>query len=83
MANERNISALIQALRGSPGLPIGIPLEALARRLAEAGVLVPAALTDEQAVAIGADAAGTVPTERAEIALCVREGLEQIAKGER
>jgi hypothetical protein len=83
MANERNIAALIQALRGSPGLPVGIPLEALARHLAEGGVLVPAALTDDQAVAIGADAAGTLPTERTEIALCVRQGLEQIAKGER
>jgi hypothetical protein len=83
MANKRNIAALVQALRGSPGLPAGIPLEALADHLAEAGVLVPAALTDDQAVAIGADAAGTLPTERTEIALCVREGLEQIAKGAR
>jgi hypothetical protein len=83
MANKRNIAALIQALRGSPGLPIGIPLEALAQHLAEAGVLVPAALTDDQAVAIGADASGTLPAERTEIALCVRQGLEQIAKGER
>jgi hypothetical protein len=45
--------------------------------------LVPAALTDDQAVAIGADANGTLPAERTEIALCVRQGLEQIAKGER
>jgi hypothetical protein len=83
MVNERNVTALIQALRGSPGLPAGMPLEVLARHLADAGVLVPAALTDDQAVSIGADAAGAVPTEGAEIALCVRQGLEQIAKGER
>jgi hypothetical protein len=83
MINERNVAALVQALRGSPGFPVGIPLEVLARHLADAGVLVPAALTDDQAVSIGADAAGTVPTESSEIALCVREGLEQIAKGER
>jgi hypothetical protein len=41
MANKRNIAALIQALRGSPGLPVGIPLEALARHLADAEVLAP------------------------------------------
>ena len=83
MLNERNVAALIQALRGSPGLPAGISLEVLARHLADAGVLVPAALTDDQAVSIGADAAGTVPTESSEIALCVREGLQQIARGGR
>jgi hypothetical protein len=83
MANARNISALVQALRGAPGLPIGIPLEAIARHLADAGVIVPSALTDDEAVKIGADAAGSVPAERSEIALCVRQGLEQIAKGGR
>jgi hypothetical protein len=83
MPNERNLTALVQALRGSPGLPVGVPLEELARHLAERGVLVPAALTDDQAVAIGADAAGAIPTDRSEIALCVRQGLEQIARGER
>jgi hypothetical protein len=83
MANARNLSALVQALRGAPGLPIGIPLEAIARHLADAGVIVPSALTDDEAVKIGADAAGTVPAERSEIAHCVRQGLEQTAKGER
>jgi len=78
--NSRNISALVQALRGAPGLA-GIPLEALAHHLSEQGVLVPAALTDDEAVKIGADAVGNVPTEPAEIALCVREGLERIARG--
>jgi len=43
----------------------------------------PAALTDDQAVKLGADAAGSIPTEPAEIAQCVREGLENIARGER
>jgi hypothetical protein len=47
------------------------------------GVLVPATLTVDQAVKIGADAVGSIPRDPAEIALCVREGLEQIAKGER
>jgi hypothetical protein len=83
MTNERNLAALIQALRGSPGLPVGAPLEEVARHLAERGVIVPAALTDDQAVSIGADAAGGVPTDRTEIALCVRQGLERIARGER
>lgn len=78
--NDRNLTALVQALRGAPGVA-GIPLEALARYLAKQGVLVPAALTDDEAVKIGADAAGNIPTEPAEIALCVRQGLERIARG--
>jgi hypothetical protein len=81
MFNEQNLAALVQALGGAPGLPAGIPLEALARHLAEQGVLVPAALTDDEAVKLGADAVGNVPTDPAEIALCVREGLERIARG--
>jgi hypothetical protein len=48
--------------------------------IASAGVLVPAALTDDAAVRIGADAAGNVPTDRAEIGLCVRQNLERIAR---
>jgi hypothetical protein len=83
MSNDRNISALIQVLRTTPGLPTGIPLETIAGHLASAGVLFPAALTDDEAVKIGADAAGSVPTEPGEIALCVREGLERIARGDR
>jgi hypothetical protein len=82
MTNERNISAFIKRCVGVLA-PVGIPLEALAHHFAEAGVLVPGALTDDQAVAIAADAAGSVATERTEIALCVREGLERIAKGGR
>jgi hypothetical protein len=78
--NHRNVAALMQALRGSPGLPVGVPLEAVARHLTQQGVIVPAALTDDQAVKIGADAVGNVPTDPAEIALCVRQGLERIAK---
>ena len=79
--NSRNVLALGEALRGAPGVT-GIPLEALARHLAQRGVLVPAALTDDEAVKIGADAAGNIPTEPGEIALCVREGLERIARGD-
>jgi hypothetical protein len=82
MSNDRNISALVQVLRGAPGLPAGIPLEALAQHLAAAGVLYPAALTDDQAVKLGADAVGSIPAEPTEIALCVREGLEKIARGD-
>jgi hypothetical protein len=80
--NDRNISALVQVLRGAPGLPAGIPLETLAEHLAAAGVLYPAALTDHQAAKLGADAVGSLPTEPTEIALYVREGLEKIARGE-
>jgi len=83
MSNDRNLTALVQALRSAPGLPAGVPLESLAAHLASQGVLVPAALTDDEAVKIGADAVGNVPTEPAEIALCVREGLERVARGQR
>jgi hypothetical protein len=79
--NVRNVSALVQVLRGAPGLPAGIPLEALAEHLAAAGVLYPATLTDDQAVKLGADAVGDIPTDPTEIALCVWEGLERIARG--
>jgi hypothetical protein len=50
--------------------------------IASAGVLVPAALTAAAAVRIGADAAGNVRTDRAEIGLCVRQNVERIAKCE-
>jgi hypothetical protein len=45
-------------------------------------VLYSAALTDDQAVKIGANAVGSIPIDASEIALCVREGLERIARGE-
>jgi len=82
MANDRNISALVQVLRGAPALPTGVALEALARHLAASGVLYPAALTDDQAVKLGADAVGSIPIEPTEVALCVRENLEKVARGE-
>lgn len=81
MPNDRNVTALVHALRGAPGLPVDLPLEAVARHLATAGVLLPVALTNDEAVKIGADAAGSLPTDPAEIALCVREGLARIARG--
>ncbi len=81
--NDRNLAALEQALRGSPGMPVGVPLEAIAGHLAAQGILAPAALTDDEAVKIGADAAGSLPPDPAEIAFCVREGLERIARGAR
>jgi hypothetical protein len=78
LTNDRNISALVQVLRGAPGLPAGIPLEALAEHLAAAGVLYSVALTDDEAVKIGADASGVMLADRSEIALCVRQGLEKV-----
>ncbi|MBA3257841.1 MAG: hypothetical protein H0T68_00035 [Gemmatimonadales bacterium] len=42
-----------------------------ARWLAARGVLVPKSLSEDEAVKIGADAAGTIPNDPAEIALCV------------
>jgi hypothetical protein len=50
--------------------------------IASAGVLVPATLTDDDAVRIGADATGNMPSDRAEIGLCVRQNLERIARGD-
>ncbi|HUR95474.1 MAG TPA: hypothetical protein VMY76_12865 [Gemmatimonadales bacterium] len=82
--NERNLQALqllvddMQLIRSS-----FVSAREAAKWLAARGVLVPAALTDDEAVKIGADAVGAVPTDPAEIALCVRQGLERIARGER
>jgi hypothetical protein len=81
MPNQMNIRALLQVLRNAPGLPSGTAAEVLAQHLADAGVLYPAALTDDEAIKIGADAAGLLPSDRTEVALCVREGLEKIARG--
>jgi hypothetical protein len=96
MANELNIAALeallTQAAEGSLGAvpppfqamleePLRQTIAGVARYLSERGVLVPSVLTEEEAVKIGADAAGNVPSDRSEIALCVREGLERIARG--
>jgi hypothetical protein len=81
MPNPRNLGALLQVLHNAPGLPNGTLLEPLAQHLADAGVLYPGALTDDEAVQIGADAAALLPSDRSEIALCVREGLEKIARG--
>jgi hypothetical protein len=97
MPNERNVAALegllTQAAEGQLSL---VPLQfrelieesvrqtiaQVAQYLSEQGVLVPSVLTEDEAVKVGADAAGTVPTDRSEIALCVRQELESIAKGE-
>jgi hypothetical protein len=90
MANERNIERLAEIIAQAmeaqlAAMDLGGPLyqdaHSLAGLLAERGVLVPAALTDDEAVKLGADAIGSVPTEPAEIALCIREGLERIARG--
>ena len=79
--NDRNVTALSLALQGAPGIG-DAPLDAIARHLARRGVLAPVALTDDEAVKLGADATGSLPTDPAEIALCVREGLEHIARGD-
>jgi hypothetical protein len=84
MPNLANIAALTALLDAAPqdGDHVHSRAELQAHFLASRGVLLPAALTDDDAVRIGADAAGNVPTERTEIGLCVRENLERIAKGE-
>jgi hypothetical protein len=91
MPHDQNVAELVRILiaagadyvkrSGDPPDPIH-HAKWLAERLASEGVLVPSALTEDEAVKIGADAAGAVPADRAEIALCVRQGLERIAKGE-
>ena len=98
MPNERNVAALEAMLaQAAEGQLEAVPPEframieesvrqtiaRVAQRLSDRGVLVPSVLTEDEAVKIGADATGTTPTDRAEIAHCVREGLERIAKGER
>ena len=97
MASERNVAALeallAQAAEGQLSLvppqfremieeSVRQTIAHIAHSLSEQGVLVPGVLTEDEAVKIGAEAAATVPTERAEIALCVRQELEKIAKGE-
>ena len=83
MPNLLNIAELTRLLESAPKDSDHVhTLEELqAHFLAANGVLAPAALTDDEAVKIGADAVGNLPTEPAEIALCVREGLERIARG--
>ena len=98
MPNERNVAALEAMLTDvAEGQMAMVPppfrdmieqglrqtITSIAQHLSDQGVLVPGVLTEDQAVKIGADAAGTVPADASEIALCVRQGLERIAKGER
>jgi hypothetical protein len=97
MPNERNIAPLETLLAQAAEAQLSLvppqfremieesvrqTIAHVAQHLSEQGVLVPSVLTEDEAVKIGADAAGTVPTDRSEIALCVRRGLEKIAKGE-
>jgi hypothetical protein len=83
MPNLANIAELTRLLEAAPQDPDNVHTRAelQAHFLASKGVLVPAALTEDDAVKLGADAVGNIPTEPAEIALCVREGLERIARG--
>ena len=53
----------------------------MAERLAALRALVPAALTEDEAVNIGADAVGSPPTDPSEIAMCVREGARADRSG--
>lgn len=91
MANERNVVALYELLqlasvrRNDPGEQI-VNRE-LARFLASRGVLVPSALTDEEAVAVNCAAdEPTDPSFNADftkpVAGATRAALERIAKGE-
>jgi hypothetical protein len=97
MPNERNIAALqgllTQAAEGQLSLvppqfremieeSVRQTIAQIAQYLSAQGVLVPGVLTEDEAVKIAAEAAGAVPSDRSEIALCVREGLERIAKAE-
>jgi hypothetical protein len=97
MPNERNVAALEALLTEAAagqlelvpppfqemiGDGVRQTITQVAQYLSARGVLVPSVLTEAEAVRIGADAAGSVPTERSEVALCVREGLERIARGE-
>jgi hypothetical protein len=84
MPNLLNISELTRLLEAAPkdSDHVHTLAELQAHFLAAHGVIVPAALTDDDAVKIGADAAAAAPPERSEIALCVRQNLERIAKGE-
>lgn len=96
MPNERNVAALEAVLTDAAAGQLELvpppfremiddsvrqTIAQVAQYLSDRGVLVPSVLTDDEAVRIGADAAGGVPTERSEVALCVREGLERIARG--
>jgi hypothetical protein len=98
MPNERNVAALhtllAQAAEGQLDMVppafhemiaqgVRETIARVARYLSDQGVLVPNILTEDEAVKLGADAAGALPGDRSEIAICVREGLERIAKGER
>jgi hypothetical protein len=98
MPNERNVAALEAMLaQAAEGQFEAVPpafremleesvrqtIARVAQHLSDQGVPVPSVLTEDEAVKIGADATSTMPPDRSEIALCVREGLERIAKGER
>lgn len=78
MANERNVIALKQLIREWSHTAQSVDLP---EWMASQGVLVPSALTNDQAVEIGADAVGAMPIDPAEVALYVQEGPERIARG--
>jgi hypothetical protein len=83
MANLLNVAELTRLIEAAPqdGDHVHSRAELQAQFLAAHGVVVPSALTEDDAVKLGADAAATVPAERSEIALCVRQNLERIARG--
>jgi hypothetical protein len=83
MPNLLNVAELTRMLEAAPqdSDHVHSRAELQAHFLAARGVIVPTVLTDDEAVKIGADAVGRIPTDPAEIALCVREGLQRIARG--
>jgi hypothetical protein len=83
MPNLLNISELTRLIEAAPrdSDHVHTLAELQAHFLAAHGVIAPAALTEDDAVKIGADAAAMVPPDRSEIALCVRQNLERIARG--
>lgn len=81
--NQRNVAALEMLLREHCRAAHCKECDCVesAQFLASHGALVPSALTDDEAIKIGADAAGVVPIEPAEIALCVRQSLAKVGAG--
>jgi hypothetical protein len=74
--NDRNISALIQARAAG-----WHPTRGAGRTPRRGRHALPRGSHRRPGVKLGAEAVGSIPTEPAEIPLCVREELEMIARG--
>ena len=76
--NHRNVDALVRLLREAPSEPVR-GTAAVAEYLAAQGVLVPSALTDDEA---DADLWSVMGNSRDRTAAATRAHLERLAKGE-